>query len=137
MFDAVPLVEGVPFRATAKCPAFEVPASVARAVEKKQLKDEAEVTRIAEAEARSKRREEAIASFFGADTDKDDAAAAGDRAADDAAPAQVRPYPNGAPPACRPRPAAKVKSQALQVSVQVVLCVVYAWHAQRCSIVEP
>ncbi|MBM21386.1 MAG: transcriptional regulator [Stappia sp.] len=78
VFDAVPLVEGVPFRATAKCPAFEVPASVARAVEKKQLKDEAEVTRIAEAEARSKRREEAIASFFGADTDKDDAAAAGD-----------------------------------------------------------
>ena len=78
VFDAVPLVEGVPFRATAKCPAFEGPASVARAVEKKQLKDEAEVTRIAEAEARSKRREEAIASFFGADTDKDDAAAAGD-----------------------------------------------------------
>jgi murein L,D-transpeptidase YafK len=79
VFDAVPLVEGAPFRATAKCPAFEVPASVARAVEKKQLKDEAEIIRIAEAEARAKRREEAIASFFGADTDKSaEKAVAGD-----------------------------------------------------------
>jgi hypothetical protein len=48
-------------------------------VEKKQLKDEAEIIRIAEAEARAKRREEAIASFFGADTDKSaEKAVAGD-----------------------------------------------------------
>lgn len=65
VFDAVPLVEGVPFRATAKCPEFDVPDAVETAVLKKQQQDEQKIIEIAEAEARAEKRRAQIAAIFG------------------------------------------------------------------------
>lgn len=65
VFDAVPLVEGVPFRATAKCPEFSVPPTVEMAVAQKQRKDEQKIIEIAEAEERAERRRAQIAAIFG------------------------------------------------------------------------
>ncbi|MFN4011179.1 MAG: transcriptional regulator [Pannonibacter sp.] len=72
VFDATPLVAGVPFRATAQCPAYEVPQAVAMAVASKQKQDEAafltQVAALDEKEAREKRWKETqtqIAAFVG------------------------------------------------------------------------
>ena len=65
VFDAVPLVEGVPFRATAKCPEFDVPDAIKVAVAKKQRTDDQKIIEIAEAEERSERRRAQIAALFG------------------------------------------------------------------------
>lgn len=71
VFDAVPLVEGVPFRATAKCPEFDVPDAIKVAVAKKQRTDDQKIIEIAEAEERSERRRAQIAALFGnSETDK-------------------------------------------------------------------
>ncbi|WP_083206496.1 L,D-transpeptidase family protein [Stappia indica] len=71
VFDAVPLVEGVPFRATAKCPEFDVPDGIKVAVAKKQRTDDQKIIEIAEAEERSERRRAQIAAIFGnSETDK-------------------------------------------------------------------
>jgi len=62
VFDATPLVEGVPFRAAAKCPAYEVPPRLQQLVQEKQRKDDEKYQQLAakfEArEERQKRREE-------------------------------------------------------------------------------
>lgn len=56
VFDATPLVEGVPFTATAKCPDYEVAPEIAVAVADKQARDGAEFTQIvARYEARQDR----------------------------------------------------------------------------------
>lgn len=65
VFDAVPLVEGVPFRATAKCPEYDVPDAIEVAVAKKQRTDDQKIIEIAEAEERSERRRAQIAALFG------------------------------------------------------------------------
>jgi murein L,D-transpeptidase YafK len=95
VFDAVPLVEGVPFRATAKCPEYKVPDSVEMAVLKKQQQDEQKIIEIAEAEARAEKRKAQIAAIFGnspdeaAKADATDAAEATAVAATSAAPAEA------------------------------------------------
>ena len=62
VFDATPLVDGVPFRATAKCPAYEVPPRLQQLVQKKQRKDNEKyqqlVARYNAREERQKRWEE-------------------------------------------------------------------------------
>lgn len=72
VFDATPLVAGVPFRASAQCPKFDVPDAVEVAVATKQKQDEAvfqtQVAALDEKEAREKRWKETqtqIASFVG------------------------------------------------------------------------
>jgi murein L,D-transpeptidase YafK len=75
VFDAVPLVEGTPFRATAQCPAFQVPTSIETAVLAKERKDDAEIARLVEAEKRSEERKAQIAAFFGNDDETKNAAA--------------------------------------------------------------
>lgn len=65
VFDAVPLVEGVPFRATAKCPEYDIPDAIEVAVAQKQRKDEQKVIEIAAAEERAERRRAQIAALFG------------------------------------------------------------------------
>lgn len=56
VFDATPLVEGVPFRATAKCPEYKVPEPLERLVAKKQAEDEkAFEQQVARLEAREER----------------------------------------------------------------------------------
>ncbi|QGZ37359.1 transcriptional regulator [Stappia indica] len=65
VFDAVPLVEGVPFRATAKCPEYDIPDAIEVAVAQKQRKDEQKIIEIAAAEERAERRRAQIAALFG------------------------------------------------------------------------
>src|SRR5690606_37373405 len=72
VFDAVPLVEGAPFNAVAKCPAYKVPEEIAVAVNAKQSRDEQKFTQIvASLERREKREqdwketESRIAKFLG------------------------------------------------------------------------
>ncbi|WP_188656266.1 L,D-transpeptidase family protein [Roseibium aquae] len=56
VFDPVPLVEGVPFRATAQCPAFKKPERVEQLVAAKQRRDQEEFQQIvARIEAREER----------------------------------------------------------------------------------
>ena len=56
LFDATTLVEGVPFRASAKCPAYEVPSRLQQLVKSKHRKDEAKYQKIvAKYEARENR----------------------------------------------------------------------------------
>jgi len=58
VFDPVPLVEGVPFRATAQCPAFKKPPRVEQLVAAKQRRDQQEFQQIvARIEAREEREE--------------------------------------------------------------------------------
>lgn len=73
VFDAVPLVEGVPFRATAKCPAYDVPDSIEVAVNKMQQRDEEKIRQIAEAEIRAEKRKAQLAAIFGGGSDADTA----------------------------------------------------------------
>jgi hypothetical protein len=58
VFDATPLVEGVPFkRFTAKCPAYDVPSRLEQLVAKKQRKDDEKFQQIvARADAREERK---------------------------------------------------------------------------------
>ncbi len=57
VFDATPLVEGVPFQATAQCPAFNVPDAIEVAVAEKERADEVKFERIvASLEAAEERR---------------------------------------------------------------------------------
>lgn len=72
VFDATPLVEGVPFRATAKCPEYKVPDRVALLIDHKQREDEKKFeTIVAKLEAREERqkrwdeRQKAIAGVLG------------------------------------------------------------------------
>ncbi|MBO6756770.1 MAG: murein L,D-transpeptidase [Roseibium sp.] len=72
VFDAVPMIEGVPFKATAKCPAYEVPERLQQLVSQKQSQDEEKfqqiVARIEAREDRQQRWEErqtAIAGLLG------------------------------------------------------------------------
>ncbi|WP_051242257.1 L,D-transpeptidase family protein [Stappia stellulata] len=74
VFDATPLVEGVPFRATAKCPAYDIPDNVEVAVNKMQQRDEEKVRQIAEAEIRAEKRKAQLAALFGGGNDADEAA---------------------------------------------------------------
>lgn len=69
VFDATPLVEGVPFRATAKCPAYDIPDSVEVAVAAKQKRDEEKIRQIAEAEIRAEKRKAQLAAIFGGGSD--------------------------------------------------------------------
>ncbi len=56
VFDATPLIEGVPFRASAKCPDYEVAPRLQQLVAQKQRKDEKEFeTLVAKLEARESR----------------------------------------------------------------------------------
>lgn len=71
VFDAVPLVEGVPFRATAKCPAYDVPDPVEQAVAVKQKKDREQVEQIVASRKRSEERKAQIAAIFGGGADQD------------------------------------------------------------------
>jgi murein L,D-transpeptidase YafK len=73
VFDATPLVEGVPFRATAKCPAYDVPDSIEVAVNKMQQRDEEKIRQIAEAEIRAEKRKAQLAAIFGGGSDADTA----------------------------------------------------------------
>ncbi|WP_208995306.1 L,D-transpeptidase family protein [Roseibium hamelinense] len=72
VFDATTLVEGVPFRATAKCPEYEVPARLQQLVQQKQSEDDKKfqqiVARLDAREERQRRWEERqsqIANFLG------------------------------------------------------------------------
>lgn len=57
VFDATTLVEGVPFKASAKCPDYEVPARLEQLVAKKQRKDQEKYQEIvARADAREERK---------------------------------------------------------------------------------
>ncbi|EFO33378.1 pollen allergen Poa pIX/Phl pVI [Roseibium sp. TrichSKD4] len=74
VFDATPLVDGVPFRATAKCPDYKVPDRTAMLVAQKQSTDEEKFqTIVARIEAREERKErweerqKAIAGLLGSD----------------------------------------------------------------------
>ncbi|MTH98087.1 murein L,D-transpeptidase family protein [Roseibium sp. RKSG952] len=78
VFDATPIVEGVPFRATAKCPDYEVPARLQQLVDQKQSKDNEKfqqiVARIEAREERQRRWEERqsqIAGFLGGGDDEE------------------------------------------------------------------
>ncbi|WP_430514121.1 L,D-transpeptidase family protein [Pannonibacter phragmitetus] len=84
VFNAKPLIANVPFRATAKCPAYEVPQAIRVAVEAKQKKDAeafevamANIREEAEREQRAKERAALIASIvnpkFGSDDKPEDA----------------------------------------------------------------
>lgn len=86
VFDAVPLVEGVPFRATAKCPEYDVPDAIEVAVAKKQRTDDQKIIEIAEAEERSERRRAQIAAIFG-NSEADKAGETAEAAPVEAAPA--------------------------------------------------
>jgi murein L,D-transpeptidase YafK len=86
VFDAVPLVEGVPFRATAKCPEYDVPDAIEVAVAKKQRTDDQKIIEIAEAEERSERRRAQIAALFG-NSEADKASETAEAAPVEAAPA--------------------------------------------------
>ena len=86
VFDAVPLVEGVPFRATAKCPEYDVPDAIEVAVAKKQRTDDQKIIEIAEAEERSERRRAQIAALFG-NSEADKAGETAEAAPVEAAPA--------------------------------------------------
>nr|WP_231710456.1 L,D-transpeptidase family protein [Roseibium limicola] len=56
VFDATPVIDGVPFRATAQCPAYEVPPRLAQLVDKKQREDDQKFEQIvAKLEAREER----------------------------------------------------------------------------------
>jgi len=72
VFDATTLVEGVPFRASAKCPEYQVHPSISSAVAAKQSKDDEKFQQLAARfdarEERQQRREERnkrIAEVFG------------------------------------------------------------------------
>jgi murein L,D-transpeptidase YafK len=57
VFDATTLVEGVPFKASAKCPDYEVPSRLEQLVAKKQRKDDEKFQQIvARADAREERK---------------------------------------------------------------------------------
>lgn len=84
VFNATPLMANVPFRATAKCPAYEVPQAIRVAVEAKQKKDAqafevamANIREEAEREKRAKERAALIASIvnpkFGSDDKREEA----------------------------------------------------------------
>ncbi len=105
VFDATTLVEGVPFKASAKCPAYEVPTRLQQLVEKKQRQDEAKIQKIvAKAEAKEERKkrweekQSQIAELIGAGSDKNadapaetDAAAAPEATAEAATPQPEKP----------------------------------------------
>ncbi len=85
VFNATPLMANVPFRATAKCPAYEVPQAIRVAVEAKQKKDAqafevamANIREEAEREQRAKERAAMIAAIvnpkFGSDDKPEEAA---------------------------------------------------------------
>jgi murein L,D-transpeptidase YafK len=58
VFDATPLVDGVPFRASAKCPAYEVSPRIAMAVAAKQNRDSEKFeTIVARLDAREERKQ--------------------------------------------------------------------------------
>lgn len=85
VFNATPLMANVPFRATAKCPAYEVPQAIRVAVEARQKKDAeafevalANIREEAEREKRAKERAAMIAAIvnpkFGSDDKPEEAA---------------------------------------------------------------
>lgn len=85
VFDATPLVAGVPFRATAKCPEYEVPARLQQLVSQKQRQDETKyqqiVARLDAREERKRRWEERqtqLANVLGGGKDDPAPAAEGD-----------------------------------------------------------
>ncbi|MET1415883.1 murein L,D-transpeptidase family protein [Roseibium sp. HPY-6] len=72
VFDATTLVEGVPFRASAQCPDYEVHPSIATAVASKQSKDDEKFQQLAsrfdardERQQRREERNKRIAEVFG------------------------------------------------------------------------
>ncbi|WP_422020716.1 L,D-transpeptidase family protein [Roseibium sp.] len=95
VFDATPLVDGVPFRASAKCPAYEVSPRIAMAVAAKQNRDsekfETIVARLDAREERKQRwedRQSQIAEVLSFGDEGTEAAVA---AASEAAPAETPP----------------------------------------------
>lgn len=83
VFDATTLVEGVPFKASAKCPDYEIPARLEQLVAKKQRKDEEKFQQIvARADAREERKKRweekqtQIAEILGGGTADEEPAAA-------------------------------------------------------------
>ncbi|MCA1244072.1 murein L,D-transpeptidase [Stappia stellulata] len=111
VFDATPLVEGVPFRATAKCPAYDVPDSIEVAVNKMQQRDEEKVRQIAEAELRAEKRKAQLAAIFGGGSDAN--AAPVDPAADVQ---PTAPVASGAGVATASAPAAQPDQAASQTA---------------------
>ncbi|WP_289035207.1 murein L,D-transpeptidase family protein [uncultured Roseibium sp.] len=80
VFDATPLVEGIPFRASAKCPDYQVSPRLQQLVSKKQSQDDKKyeqiVARLDAREERQKRWEERqtkIANVIGGGTQADEA----------------------------------------------------------------
>ncbi|MEJ8475850.1 L,D-transpeptidase family protein [Roseibium algae] len=108
IFDATPLVKGVPFRASAKCPAYEVSPRLQQLVDQKQRKDEEKyqqiVAKMEAKEERKKRWEEKktkIASVIGTDSETPEATIDQATAATGAA---VSVTPAAAPGAITPQP---------------------------------
>ncbi|WP_349358473.1 L,D-transpeptidase family protein [Stappia sp.] len=108
VFDATPLVEGVPFRARAKCPAYDIPDSIEVAVARKQQQDAEQFEQIVLAEARAEKRRAQLAALFGGGTDDDEtqADAAGNGAQDGPAQgATATATADQSAPAAQPGPA--------------------------------
>lgn len=121
VFNATPLMANVPFRATAKCPAYEVPQAIRVAVEAKQKKDAeafevamANIREEAEREKRAKERAALIASIvnpkFGSGDKPEDAAqdAQAESVPADSAPADAAVAEAPSEPSAAPEPAGGV-----------------------------
>jgi murein L,D-transpeptidase YafK len=121
VFDATTLVEGVPFRASAKCPDYQVSPSIATAVASKQRRDNEKYQQLAARfdarderqkrwEERSNRLAEALG---GGEDDTNPAVATAETAAPDVQPAAetaTAAVPAEAAPAAQRRPGSAVET---------------------------
>jgi len=130
VFDPVPLVDGVPFRATAQCPAFKKPERVEQLVAAKQRRDQQEFQQIvARIEARQEReerweeRQKALAGLLTigggneAGASADPAAPTGPATTPDTAPVATAAAPEAARPQQRPGSAVETAFAPAQPSV--------------------
>jgi len=117
VFDAVPLVEGVPFRASGKCPDYQVSPRIASVVASKQKRDNEKYQQIAARldarEERQKRWEErsnALAEVLGGGEDDTLPESTATAAADAEAPAEPPQQTAEAAPESQKRPGAAVEN---------------------------
>ena len=118
VFDATTLVEGVPFKAAAKCPAYEVPPRLQQLVLEKQRKDDEKYQQLAaryEARAeRQKRWEERQTKFAKAPGDATEASTDETSENTEAAAAEATAFVAAAPQQTRPGAAVETQAVALQ-----------------------
>ncbi len=113
VFDATPVVEGVPFNAVGKCPDYAVPDAVELQVAAKERADREKIHQIVASTRRAEERKKQFAALFGGGTDDESDAPAAVDASPIPAEAATAIAAAAAPEAPAPTDAAKAGTAAI------------------------